>query len=209
MRKLMADETLVWQGRPHWRAVARDVLHVRLLAGYFGVMLVWEFAVDRADGWSPLNTLWRGVGLMVTGLVVLALCAFYGWVIARTTRYTVTSERCILDYGVALTATLSVPLRRVAAVAVDARGDGRGDILLTPKPGPRLRYLKLWPHARPWRWSRAEPMLRGVPDVLTVAAAISQAARAAAPGILHAAPAAGRARAAAILPEATWSGAGD
>ena len=208
MSKLLSGETLVWQGRPDWRAVARDVLHIRMLAAYFALMLLWEFAADRADGWGPLNTLWRGVGLMVTGLVMLSLCAGYAWVIARTTRYTVTTERCILSYGVALTATLSVPLRRVASVAVDARADGRGDILLMPKAGPRLRYLKLWPHARPWRWSCAEPMLRGVPGVLAVAAAISQAAVDAAPGIIHAAPKP-RARPAQVVPEATWSAAGD
>ncbi len=208
MSKLMSGETLLWEGRPDWRAVARDVLHIRILAGYFGLMLIWEFAADRADGWSPLNTLWRGTGLFVTSVVMLLLCAGFAWAIARTTRYTVTTERCILSYGLALTATLSVPLRRVALVAVDARSDGRGDILLTPKPGPRLRYVKLWPHARPWRWSRAEPMLRGVPHVMDVAAALSQAAKDAAPGIIHAAPAV-RAQPGSILPEATWSGAGD
>ena len=206
MTKLMAGETLLWQGRPDWRAVARDVLHIRLLAGYFALMLLWEFAADRADGWSPLDTLWRGTGLCAAGLVVLLLCAGFAWSLARTTRYTLTTERCVLDYGVALTASLSVPLRRIGAVAVDARRDGKGDILLSPKPGPRLRYLKLWPHARPWRWSQAEPMLRGVPEVMAVAAAISQAAQAAAPGVLHAAPAAG-VRPARIVPEASWSGA--
>lgn len=208
MSKLMSGERLIWQGRPDWRAVARDVLHIRILAGYFALMLIWEFAADRADGWSPLDTLWRGVGLFVTSLVMLSVCAGCAWAIARTTRYTVTTERCILNYGVALTATLSVPLRRIASVAVDARSDNKGDILLTPKPGPRLRYLKLWPHARPWRWSRAEPMLRGVAKAMTVAAVISQAAREAAPGIIHAVPA-DRAQPAPGLPEATWSGAGD
>ena len=208
MNKLMSGETLIWEGRPNWRAVARDVLHIRMLAGYFALMLLWEFAADRADGWSPLDTLWRGTGLCVTALVMLSLCAGFARAIARTTRYTLTSQRCVLAYGVALTATLSVPLRRVASVAVDARSDGKGDILLAPKPGPRLRYMKLWPHARPWRWSQAEPMLRGVPDVLAVAALISQAAKEAAPGIIHAAPSI-PARGAPIVPEAAWSGAGD
>ena len=208
MSKLMSGERVLWEGRPNWRAVARDVLHVRFVAGYFALMLIWEFASDRSDGWGPLDTLWRGTGLFVTSLVALSVGVLYAWAIARTTRYTLTTERCILRYGVALTATLSVPLRRVALVGVHARADGRGDILLTPKPGRRLRYLNLWPHARPWRWSRAEPMLRGVPDVLSVAAAISQAARDAAPGVIHASPPA-RAQPVAPLPEATWSGAGD
>ena len=208
MSNLTSGERVIWQGRPDWRAVARDVLHIRILAAYFALMLIWEFAADRADGWSPLDTLWRGTGLFVTSLVMLSLCAGFAWVIARTTRYTLTAERCVLSYGVALTATLSVPLRRVASVAVDTRHDGKGDILLSPKPGPRLRYMNLWPHARPWRWTSAEPMLRGVPDVLTVAACISQAAQDAGLGIMHAVSP-HRVHAAPIVPEATWSGAGD
>ena len=207
MSRLMCGERVIWEGRPDWRAVARDVLHVRFVAGYFGLMLIWEFATDRAAGWGPFDTVWRGTGLFVAGSVVLALCAVFACAIAQTTRYTLTTERCILDYGVALTASLSVPLHRMASVGVDARHDGRGDILLTPKPGTRLRYLKLWPHARPWRWGRAEPMLRGVPDVMAVAAAISQAARDASSGIIHAAPA-GRVEAGMTVPEAIWAGAG-
>ena len=208
MNQLLSGERVIWQGRPDWPAVARDVLHIRILAGYFAVMLIWEFAADRADGWSPLDTLWRGTGLFVTSLIMLSLCAGLAWAIARTTRYTLTTERCILDYGVALTATLSVPLRRVASVAVDARGDRTGDILLTPKPGPRLRYMKLWPHARPWLWSRAEPMLRGVPDVMAVGEMISKAARNAAPGIAHSAPA-DLPQPAPVMPDVTWAAAAD
>ena len=206
--KPASGERVVWQGRPDWRAVARDVLHIRILGAYFALMLIWEFAADRADGWSPLDTLWRGTGLFVTSLVALSLCAGFAWAIARTTRYTVTAERCVLHYGVALTATLSVPLHLVASVAVDARHDGRGDILLTPKPGPRLRYTNLWPHARPWRWTSAEPMLRGVPNVVAVATCISQAARDAGLGIMHAEPPP-RAHSAPTVPEATWSAAGE
>ena len=29
----------------------------------------------------------------------------------------------------------------------------------------RLAYLHLWPHVRPWRFSRVQPMLRGLPQV--------------------------------------------
>ena len=35
--------------------------------------------------------------------------------------------------------------------------------------------LHLWPHARPWRVSRPEPMLRCVPDAAGVAQLLSQA----------------------------------
>ena len=126
--------------------------------------------------------------------------------IARTTRYTLTTERCIMRYGVALTANLSLPLRRMASVSVAAREGGAGDILLKLKPGAsRVRYLKLWPHVRPWRFKVAEPMLRGVPDAITVAALLSHAVAQVSPGVLHSLPEKVR----ATLPGAILSPAGD
>ena len=188
MSKLMADERLLWQGRPAWKAVARDVLYVGWLAFYVALLLIWHAADNRAAGLGPVDTLLAGIPLAVLCLIVLAACAGFAWTIARTTTYTVTSERCILRYGVALTATLSLPLRKIAAVSIAVRGDGTGDILLQIKPGTRMGFLKLWPHVRPWRFRQAQPMLRGVVDVAQVAALLSQAAAQVSAGRLHALP---------------------
>ena len=204
---LIPGERVLWRGRPAWHAVMRDVLHVRIVMAYFAAILLWGFASDRADGWGPLYTLWRGTPVVAMALAVFGVCALFAWAISRTTTYELTNERCVLHYGVALTANLSIPLRRIATVGLHTRGDGTGDILLIPKPGGRLRYVKLWPHARPWRWSRAEPMLRGVPNVTDIAMAISVAASGVVPGIIHAAP--GLDPPAGAVPEPTWAVAGD
>ena len=37
--------------------------------------------------------------------------------------------------------------------------DGAGDIALTLLPGQRIAYMVLWPHARPWRLAKAQPVL--------------------------------------------------
>ncbi len=208
MAQLIPGERVLWRGRPAWRAVMRDVLHVRIMMGYFAAILLWGFASDRADGWTPLNTLWRGAPIMAIALAVFGACALFAWAISRTTTYELTSERFVLHYGVALTASLSIPLCRIAAVGVHPRGDATGDVLLTPKPGQRLSYVKLWPHARPWRWSRAEPMLRGVPQAMALGHAISEAAADIAPGVIHAAPGS-RAKPATTVPEPTWSPAAE
>ncbi len=208
MAQLIAGERVLWRGRPAWRAVMRDVLHVRVVMGYFAAILLWGFAADRADGWTPLDTLWRGAPVAAIALVVFGACALFAWAISRTTTYELTSERCVLHYGVALTASLSIPLGRIATVGVHPRGDDTGDVLLTPKPGQRLGYVKLWPHARPWRWSRAEPMLRGVPHAMALGHAISEAAAAIAPGTIRAAPA-NRTKPAIAVPEPTWSPAAE
>ena len=189
MSKLMPDERVLWQGRPAWRAVARDVLRLGWVAAYFAAMLIWQAASNRSDGLGPVDTLWAGLPLAVLSVLLLGAGLGFAWAIGRTTTYTITTERCILRYGVALGATLSLPLRRIAEVSVAAASDGTGSIPLRLKPGARVQYLKLWPHVRPWRTSRAEPMLRGVADVMTVAATLSQAVAGVMPGALHAVPA--------------------
>lgn len=207
--ELMPGERVLWQGRPGWRALARDVLHIRWVALYLALFLIWGAYVDRSNGLGPVQTLMAGVPLFVLGVAMLAACAGFAWACARTTRYTITSERCILSFGIALTATLSLPLRRVAVVSVALRGDGTGDIPLALKPGRAVAFLKLWPHVRPWRFSRPQPMLRGVEDAARVAALLSQAAAAVSPGRLTALPARpADARAAGLAP-ATSPAAGD
>ncbi len=199
--RLIPGERVLWDGRPDWRAVARDVLHIGWLALYLAAMLIWGAFNDRQSGLGPAATLLGEVPLFLVGCAVLGACAGFAVLFARTTRYTVTSERLILHYGVALTATLSLPLRRIAGVSVSPDGDGTADILLALKPGGRrLRFVQLWPHVRPWRFSRARPMLRGVPGGKAVAMLLSQAVAGVAPGVLHAAPAAKPARKRVLIP---------
>ena len=222
MGQLIPGERVLWRGRPAGRAGMRDVLHGRVIMGYFAIVLLWGFAADRADGWTPLDTLWRGAPVVAMALVVFGACALFASALCRTTTYELTTERCVLHYGVALTASLSIPLRRLASVGLHARGDGTGDVLLTPKvsltarPGNRLSYVKLWPHARSWRWSRAEPMLRGVPHATALGHAISAAAAGVAPGVVHAASGAisgaasgSSAKPATAMPEPIWSPAAE
>ena len=171
-------EHLVWQGRPHWYAMARDVLHVRPIALYFAAIWIWHAAGNRADGLTPLDTINAGLPLALVEAIVLGACLAFAWGLARTTQYTITNSRCIMRFGLALTATLSVPHRQIATVAIAERGDGTGDLPMQLKPGKRLGYVKLWPHVRPWRTAHPVPMLRCVPDAARVGALLSQAVEA-------------------------------
>ncbi len=97
IQDLMPGERVLWHGRPGWRALARDVLHVRLVALYFALFLIWDAYGDRSSGLGPAQTLLAGVPLLVLGAAMLAACAGFAWACARTTRYTITSERCIAE----------------------------------------------------------------------------------------------------------------
>lgn len=188
VRDLLPGERVLWQGRPAWQALARDVLHVRWVALYWALFLIYGAYTDRSQGLGPAATLLAGLPSLVLGMGMLGACAGFAWACARTTHYTITTERCIFSFGMALTATLSLPLRRIAAVAVTTQGDGSGDIPLALKPGPKVAFLKLWPHARPWRFQRPQPMLRGVRDAAQVAALLGQAVDAVSPGRFAAVP---------------------
>jgi Bacterial PH domain len=172
---LPPGERLLWQGAPDWWSVARRVFHLPLIAGYLGLFPAWRIVSAIHDG-LPLLELGRSVGIMV--LLIAACCcilAALAFAVARTTVYSVTSERVVLRYGIALPMALNLPFSKIEAAAVRAHGGGFGDIPLTLMKDEKLAYLVLWPHARPWRMTRPEPMLRGVPKVAEVAAILGQA----------------------------------
>ena len=71
--------------------------------------------------------------LLVMGGLVVAGVAASAWATGRTTLYTVTNQRVLMQYGVALTATLALPMRLIGAVSVS---EGRvGNVPIRLKPG--------------------------------------------------------------------------
>ena len=178
--RLPEGERLLWQGSPDWRALAGRALHGRMIALYFGLLLAWV----------ALSAIWGGASTEQAALSVLwfaplaaagiGLVVLLGWLTARTTTYTITSRRVVLSYGIALPASLNLPFARIAAAGVRTFADGTADIPLTMAEGDKVAYLLLWPHARPWRLSRPEPMLRAVPDGARVAGILARALAAAA-----------------------------
>ena len=191
---LPPGEQILWQGAPRPLGLARSAYHARSVAIYFGLLTAVALGLAIAHG-SPL------LGTLITaglGLVAVALLCGMAWLSARASVYTLTSRRLVLRVGVALPTCVNLPLSRVAAVDLSAGGD----IALRLTDAPPLGWVALWPHARPWRLSRPEPMLRALPDAPAVAAQIARACLAAAPnGRMAAAPVASPAPARA-LPEA-------
>ena len=110
--------------------------------------------------------------------LALGILVALSWLVSRS-RYTITDRRVILRYGIALPATLSIPMSQIASTAVAINGDETAEIALVLKNGNHMPYLKLWPHARPWQLTHPQPMLRGVDDGAAVASVLSQALQAA------------------------------
>lgn len=159
---LPRGEIPLWEGQPETSALARYVLHVRLLAAYFVVLLAFSvYSAGPAGGDLLARVTWI-VGL---GAVVLGMAWGYAAWIRRTTRYSITNRRVIIQKGAVLPSVANIPFRRIQNITFAQRAGGGGEIALELVPGARLGYTFLWPHARPWKLSRPQPMLRCLADV--------------------------------------------
>lgn len=172
---LPKGESIIWQGAPNWRVLARTAFHTRTVATYFAGLTV--FAIGAA--------LWRGIeapsdlgGVAITlgGAVIgVALLHLLAWSVARTTIYTLTDRRIVLRFGVALPKCINLPLNIIGNVDLRPRPEGTGDLAIKLTSEQRLGYAALWPHARAWHYSNPQPMLRAVPDVDAVATLLARA----------------------------------
>lgn len=172
---LPKDERLLWQGSPGWRMLARRAFHLRKLTLYFAAMVLLRAAFVFHDTGSLLAALRATPGPLALAAIALGLVALLAWLSARSSVYTITDKRVVLRIGIVLTLTFNIPFKRIASAGLHLESDGSGDLPLTLLPPDRIAYLHLWPHARPWRLGRPEPMLRSVPDAAAVAKLLTQA----------------------------------
>ena len=190
--RLPDGERLLWQGRPSWQNLGRRCFKLRWVAGYFAVFGSWWTVAALADG-APLGTaLLEGLALLPIAALALGALCLLAWLSARTTIYSITNRRVAIRFGIALPMTINLPFSRIGSADLKSYGDGSGDIVLSLLGRDRLAYLHLWPHARPWRFARVQPMLRSLPqvrhagrilgDALTAAVAERQAAERAVSG---------------------------
>ncbi len=170
---LPEGEEILWQGQPRWWSLCRRVFHIDLVVAYFVFLLIWRI-VSPSEG--------QEVSLLMATLMTVLLCTLavatfmvLARLICRTTIYTITNRRVAMQFGVALPLNLNLPFARVEAAGHRQYRDGTGDIPLQLATEERVAYLLLWPHARPWRVRRPEPMLRCLPDSEEAAGVLAQA----------------------------------
>jgi hypothetical protein len=176
---LPPGETILWQGAPKRAALARRALHVRTISLYFAALAAWRGASLALDGAGAAEIV-LGAGLLVLlGAVAILPLWLFAWASARSTLYTITNRRVVIRAGVALPTSFNVPFAAIEAAGLKLHGDGVGDIALRLQPDQKIAYIFLWPHARPWRYSRPEPALRCIPEAEAVAQLLGRALAAA------------------------------
>jgi hypothetical protein len=167
---LPPGETILWQGSPDWRVLARTAFHTGAVSGYFAIL-----AVVALVGGSML-----GLGMTIAaGIVGVTLLHLIAFGTARTTVYTITNRRIVLRFGIAIPKCINLPLPMIGSLDLRARARGTGDLLMHLTGRQRLGYIALWPHAQAWHFNEPRPMFRAVPDIAKVGMIAARATRAA------------------------------
>jgi hypothetical protein len=173
--RLPEGERILWQGSPDWRVMIGRVFHLRALAVYFGVLLTY-FAVNAFARGTPMAEVVHDTAeLAGLALIPIAVLGLYAWGTGIATTYTITNRRVAIKMGIALPMTMNLPFSRVDGASFRPARDGSGDVALQLAAGERVAYFMLWPHARPWRMAKAEPMLRALPQASQVAQTLARA----------------------------------
>lgn len=165
---LPAGERVLWQQVPDWRAYSRRAFQVDKIAVYFLIIVGWvaTSAYLDAGDWTAVmrSLLWA----IPPAVGVLVLLGFTAWLYARTSVYTITNKRIVIQSGVAIPSSVNLPFAKVGSADLKTFRDGTGDIELTMS-GPRLLYSMVWPNVRFLRLKRPTPVLRGVQNPHKVA----------------------------------------
>jgi hypothetical protein len=171
--KLPKGEILLWQGAPDWRALAVRVFHIRKLALYFTALVIWTVGYALLEGAEAnlLMALWP----IPAALAAIGVMVVLAWLTARNTIYTITSQRIVIRFGIALPMTINLPFTVVGSAALKELGGGAGDITIETIGTDQIAYMVLWPHVRPWKFAKVQPSLRCVPEAPRIARLLSNA----------------------------------
>ena len=171
---LPEGESIVWQGAPAWRQLAVRAFHVRKIAVYFVLLAAIHVGLRVADG-ASLPGAMQGAGwLVMLGAAAVALLGLLAWLYGRTTLYTITNERLVMRFGVAIPMMINIPWDKIDAAGLSRYRSDNGDIVLTLAKGEKIAYWLLWPHAKPWHFAPVQPMLRCLDDAQEAAQCLSR-----------------------------------
>ena len=165
-----ADEQIVWQGEPEFYGLARRVFHVHKVMFYFTLILVASMAAMAGAGESAAAIASAASWQLALALGSLGILYLLAWLYARSTVYTITSQRLVMRFGVAIPMMVNIPWSKIDEANLRSFKDGSGDISLKVQPTRRrMSYWMHWPHVRPWRFSPIEPSLRSLANAAAVA----------------------------------------
>jgi hypothetical protein len=173
--QLPASEHILWQGAPRWQKLAVHAFHVRKVAVYFVLLLLWRALEQQALGVATLHMLPGLAWLAFLGALVVGMLAALAWLSARSALFTITNRRVVLRHGVALSLTVNLPFSAIDGATLRKFRDGSGEVLISIHRGERFGYVLNWPYVRQWHFTRPQPALRGLTDAQQASAVLSRA----------------------------------
>lgn len=171
---LPAGEHVLWQRSPAWLAYGRRVFQLYKIALYFLIVVAWVAisAYRQVGEWQAV--LQSASWALMPALAVLGLLALIAWAYARTTVFTITNKRVIIQSGLAFPTAVNLPFSKISSADMKTFADGTGDIELTIM-GERLLYSMIWPNVRQLRLNRPTPVLRALDHPERVASLLGNA----------------------------------
>ena len=160
------NERVLWKGRPSVPVLTRTAFHLGSFTVYMAAMVLLAFAFGNVDS---------AIFLACAGLVGALVIQLIAWRSARSTLYILTDVRLIMRIGMAVETRINIPLKHIEAAHLNMRGREHGDVAVELGGERLLGYLLMWPHARPFRFARPQPMLRSIPDAQEFAAILADA----------------------------------
>jgi hypothetical protein len=172
---LPAGESILWQGAPDWKTLARRAMRTRVVSVYFLLLIIWGVSGGVSAATPPIEIALSSLKVAALGAVAVALLTLFAYLVGRTTLYTITTRRVMIRFGIALPMTIQVAYPMIESAGVTVWSNGAGDIAVTLLPTQRIGYAILWPHARPWKFTKAQPSFRSIPDAATVSQILGRA----------------------------------
>jgi hypothetical protein len=172
---LPEGETILWQGRPSALALAIGAFRLRWVFGYFIVMSLYRVANLSANDAAASQINEAVLGSLVFCTAAVALILGLSFAMSRAALFTITNDRVVLRYGAAIRKYVNVPFSKMTGAQLKRRSARVGDISLQLDGPGQPPYLKLWPFARPFKYSRPEPTLRGMENAEEIAQILARA----------------------------------
>lgn len=190
--ELPAGEALLWQGRPHWRALARNTFKGDWVAVYLALFIGIRLVAGLQRGEGAAAFLAAGQALLLA-LVCLGIVSLLAIGYSRATVYSITSERVVMRIGVAFPLNINLPFKRLASADLKPGGGDVGDVVLQLAGPDTIAWLYLWPHTHGLHFAKPRPTLLCLPRAQEAAGVLRKAveawsARSGAPVMLGSSP---------------------
>ncbi|MEO1027767.1 MAG: photosynthetic complex putative assembly protein PuhB [Pseudomonadota bacterium] len=179
---LPEDEKILWQGKPGVLATMFGALRLRWIIGWFVIATAARFANLSATSAEQSQMNEALFGSLAFGIVALLVIWLLALAMSRPAIFTITNKRVVLRYGFAVRKYINAPFSQLASAELKQRHANLGDIALQMEDGVRIGYLHLWPFARPFKYLKPQPMLRGIREPEMVAKILADAVKAHSPG---------------------------